>query len=120
MGAVTAGENLKREAGRSSVKAIPNRQQGVSYGEKKGAPMLYGQSEGWEEFIKEELGVGLSRDLKEGKEEHRSQKKMNEGMQGGKALQKEQRLSWKLQKTGSKAASGDITAEDNQMKDPDE
>lgn len=82
--------------------------------------MLYGPSEGWEEFIKEELGVGLSRDLKEGKEEHRSQKKMNEGMQGGKALQKEQRLSWKLQKTGSKAASGDITAEDNQMKDPDE
>lgn len=60
MGAAAAGENLKREAGRSSVQATPRRQQGVSYGEKKGAPMLYGQSEGWEEFIKEELGVGLS------------------------------------------------------------
>lgn len=105
MGAAIAGENLTREAGRSGVKAIPSRQQGVLYGEKKGAPMLYRPSEGWEEFIKEELGVGLSQALKEGKEEHRSQKKTNEGMLGGKALQQEQKLSWKLQKTGSKAAT---------------
>ena len=59
MGAAIAGENLTREAGRSGVKAIPSRQQGVLYGEKKVAPMLYRPSEGWEEFIKEEVGGGI-------------------------------------------------------------